>query len=142
MLYLSPLLTLLTMIIVPVMFIAIRWITRRTGLLFKEQQQAVGELNGMIEETISGQRIVKAFSQEERVMEEFAQKSDRFRRTGFWALTYSGFIPKVMNMLNNASFRHCCGSRWIACAKRGRNCYDRDDRHLFRVCTPIHKAAQ
>jgi ATP-binding cassette subfamily B multidrug efflux pump len=109
MLYLSPLLTLLTMIIVPVMFIAIRWITRRTGLLFKEQQQAVGELNGMIEETISGQRIVKAFSQEERVMEEFSQKSDRLRQTGFWALTYSGFIPKVMNMLNNASFAVVAG---------------------------------
>ena len=61
MLYLSPLLTLLTMIIIPVMFIAMRWITRRTGKLFKEQQQAVGELNGMIEETISGQRIVKHF---------------------------------------------------------------------------------
>ena len=71
MLYLSPLLTLLTMIIIPVMFIAMRWITRRTGKLFKEQQQAVGALNGMIEETISGQRIVKAYSQEERVMEEF-----------------------------------------------------------------------
>ncbi|MFC5604982.1 ABC transporter ATP-binding protein [Sporosarcina koreensis] len=109
MLYLSPILTLLTMIIVPVMFIAIRWITRRTGLLFKEQQQAVGELNGMIEETISGQRIVKAFSQEERVMEEFAQKSERLRRTGFWAMTYSGFIPKVMNMLNNAAFAIVAG---------------------------------
>ena len=109
MLYLSPLLTLLTMIIIPVMFIAMRWITRRTGILFKEQQQAVGELNGMIEETISGQRIVKAFSQEERVMEEFAEKSDRLRRTGFWALTYSGFIPKVMNMLNNASFAIVAG---------------------------------
>lgn len=109
MIYLSPTLTLLTMTIVPVMFVAIRWITRRTGLLFKEQQRAVGELNGMIEETISGQRIVKAFSQEERVMEEFAQKSERLRRTGFWALTYSGFIPKVMNMLNNASFAIVAG---------------------------------
>ncbi|MCG3087093.1 ABC transporter ATP-binding protein [Sporosarcina cyprini] len=109
MLYLSPILTLLTMVIVPVMFTAIRWITRRTGLLYKEQQQAVGSLNGMIEETISGQRIVKAFSQEERVMEEFADKSGRLRRTGFWALTYSGFIPKVMNMLNNASFAIVAG---------------------------------
>lgn len=109
MLYLSPLLTLLTMIIIPIMFISIRWITKRTGKLFKEQQKAVGELNGMIEETISGQRIVKAFSQEERVMEEFEEKSDRLRRTGFWAMTYSGFIPKVMNMLNNASFAIVAG---------------------------------
>lgn len=109
MLYLSPLLTLLTMIIIPVMFVAMRWITKRTGKLFKEQQRAVGELNGMIEETISGQRIVKAFSQEEHVMAEFAEKSDRLRRTGFWAMTYSGFIPKVMNTLNNGSFAVIAG---------------------------------
>jgi len=109
MLYLSPLLTVLTMSIIPLMFIAMRWITRRTSRLFKEQQIAVGELNGMIEETISGQRIVKAFSQEARVMEEFREKSDRLRRTGFWALTYSGFIPKVMNTLNNASFAIVAG---------------------------------
>jgi ATP-binding cassette, subfamily B, multidrug efflux pump len=109
MLTLSPLLTLLTMLIIPVMFLAMRWITRRTGKLFKEQQQAIGDLNGMIEETISGQRIVKAFSQEARVTDEFLVKSERLRRTGFWALTYSGFIPKVMNMLNNASFAIVAG---------------------------------
>lgn len=109
MVILSPLLTLLTMTIIPVMFIAMKWITKRTGKLFKEQQQAVGDLNGMIEETISGQRIVKAFSQENRVIDEFTVKNERLRRTGFWALTYSGFIPKVMNMLNNASFAIVAG---------------------------------
>ncbi|MHA6258896.1 ABC transporter ATP-binding protein [Sporosarcina sp. CAU 1771] len=109
MLYLSPLLTVLTMIIIPVMFIAMRWITRRTSKLFKEQQKAVGELNGMIEETISGQRIVKAFSQEDRVMDEFAEKNERLRHVGFWALTYSGFIPKVMNGLNNGAFAVVAG---------------------------------
>ena len=104
MLLLSPLMTLITLIIVPLMFFAMRWITRRTSKLFKEQQKALGELNGMIEETVSGQRIVKAFSQETRMLEEFAEKSERLKRTGFWALTYSGFIPKVMNLLNNMSF--------------------------------------
>ncbi|PIC74282.1 multidrug ABC transporter ATP-binding protein [Sporosarcina sp. P17b] len=109
MLYLSPLLTLLTMIIVPLMFFAMRWITRRTSILFKEQQRAIGELNGMIEETVSGQRVVKAFSQEQNVMEEFAQKSEHLRTAGFWAQTYSGFIPKVMNTLNNMSFAIVAG---------------------------------
>ncbi|WP_313894226.1 ABC transporter ATP-binding protein [Psychrobacillus sp.] len=104
MLLISPLLTVITLIIVPFMYIAMRWITKRTSKLFKEQQQAVGDLNGMIEETISGQRIVKAFSQESRMLEEFSVKNDRLKRTGFWALTYSGFIPKVMNFLNNVSF--------------------------------------
>ena len=109
MLTLSPLLTVLTMLIIPLMFVATRWITRRTGKLFKEQQASLGALNGMIEETISGQRVVKAFSQEERVKEEFREKSTRLRRTGFWALTYSGFIPKVMNLLNNISFAIVAG---------------------------------
>lgn len=109
MLSLSPLLTLLTMTIIPTMFLAMRWITRRTGPLFKEQQAATGELNGMIEETISGQRIVKAFSQEERVITEFREKSLRLKNTGFWAQTYSGFIPKVMNLLNNMSFTIVAG---------------------------------
>ena len=109
MLILSPLLTLITMLIIPIMFWAMRWITRRTGKLFKEQQAAVGALNGMIEETISGQRVVKVFSQEERVKEEFREKSMRLRRTGFWALSYSGYIPKVMNGLNNMSFALVAG---------------------------------
>ncbi|WP_213422145.1 ABC transporter ATP-binding protein [Bhargavaea massiliensis] len=109
MLSLSPLLTVLTMTIIPLMFTAVRWITKRTGRLYKAQQRAVGELNGMIEESISGQRIVKAFSQEDRVMEEFTEKSERLRRTGFWALTYAGFIPKVMNFLNNGAFAVVAG---------------------------------
>ncbi len=109
MLILSPLLTVITMLIIPVMFWAMRWITRRTGKLFKEQQAAVGALNGMIEEMISGQRIVKAFSQEERMKDEFREKSMRLRRTGFWALSYSGYIPKVMNGLNNMSFALVAG---------------------------------
>ena len=104
MLLLSPLLTFITMLIIPLMFLATRWITRRTGKLFKEQQAALGALNGMIEENISGQRIIKAFSQEQRVKDEFREKSERLRRTGFWSLTYSGYIPKVMNFLNNLSF--------------------------------------
>ena len=109
MLILSPLLTVITMLIIPVMFWAMGWITRRTGKLFKEQQAAVGALNGMIEETISGQRVIKVFSQEERMKEEFREKSMRLRRTGFWALSYSGYIPKVMNGLNNMSFALVAG---------------------------------
>lgn len=109
MISLSPLLTVLTMTIVPLMFAAVRWVTKRTGRLYKAQQRAVGEMNGMIEESISGQRIVKAFSQEDRVMDEFTEKSERLRRTGFWALTYAGFIPKVMNFLNNGAFAVVAG---------------------------------
>lgn len=104
MLILSPLLTIVTMTIVPIMFIAMRWITKRTGPLYKIQQANLGELNGYVEETISGQHVIKTFSQEERVLGEFKSKNKVLKKSGFWSLTFSGFIPKVMNMLNFLSF--------------------------------------
>ncbi|MCR8642783.1 ABC transporter ATP-binding protein/permease [Paenibacillus sp. N1-5-1-14] len=110
MLWLSPLLTLITLMIVPIMFLGMKWITNRTGKLFKEQQRNIGELNGFIEETFSGQKIVKAFSQEQKVIETFRLKNERLRTSGYWAQTYSGFIPKLMNVLNNLSFAFIAGA--------------------------------
>lgn len=104
MLTLSPLLTLLTMTIIPVMFFATRWITNRTGPLYKMRQQALGDMNAYIEEIVSGQSVVKVFSQEEVVIQGFEEKNRSVRERGFWSISYSGTIPKVMNTLNNLSF--------------------------------------
>ncbi|MEH7884785.1 ABC transporter ATP-binding protein [Bacillus sp. JJ1609] len=104
MIWLSPLLTIVTMVIVPVMFWGMKWITNRTGKLYKEQQRRLGEMNGYIEETISGQKIIKSFSQENKVIEEFRIKNKELKQSGYWAQTFTGFIPKLMNMLNNLSF--------------------------------------
>ncbi|WP_433747037.1 ABC transporter ATP-binding protein [Falsibacillus pallidus] len=109
MLWISPLLTLCTLIIVPLMVLGMKWITNRTGKLFKEQQRNLGELNGFIEETISGQRIVKTFSQEKKMIADFMVKNEKLKKSGYWAQTYSGFIPKLMNMLNNLSFAIIAG---------------------------------
>ncbi|WP_062357111.1 ABC transporter ATP-binding protein [Bacillus kwashiorkori] len=104
MLILSPVLTVITLIIVPLMFYGMKWITNRTSRLFKEQQKYLGELNGHIEESVSGQKIIKVFSQEEVIIDDFLVKSEKLKQAGYWAQTYSGFIPKLMNMLNNLSF--------------------------------------
>ncbi|WP_210367402.1 ABC transporter ATP-binding protein [Bacillus sp. REN3] len=104
MLWLSPLLTLITMTIVPFMFLGMKWITNRTGRLYKEQQRRLGDMNGYIEEAISGQKIIKSFSQEAKVIEEFKVKNQELKQSGYWAQTFTGFIPKLMNMLNNLSF--------------------------------------
>src|SRR5690625_4307815 len=104
MLILSPLLTLITMAIIPLMFIAMRWITKRTGPLYKVQQRDLGELNGFVEEMVSGQEVVKVFSQEKRVINEFEEKNKQLQLSSFWAQTIAGFIPKVMNTLNFLSF--------------------------------------
>ncbi|WP_270169025.1 ABC transporter ATP-binding protein [Paenibacillus sp. SYP-B4298] len=113
MLWLSPLLTLITFLVVPLMALGMRWITNRTGPLFKERQRNMGDLNGYVEETLSGQRIIKSFAQEERVLAEFRQRNARIRAAGFWAQTISGFIPKLMNGLNNLSFALIAGAGGI-----------------------------
>ncbi|REK74511.1 ABC transporter ATP-binding protein [Paenibacillus paeoniae] len=104
MLSLSPLLTLLTFMVIPLMVIGMKWITNRTSRLFKEQQRNLGDLNGFVEETLSGQRIIKAFSRETIVIEAFNERNKRIHSSGFWAQAISGFIPKLMNGLNNLSF--------------------------------------
>jgi len=104
MLYLSPLLTAVTLLIIPLMFFGMKWITNRTGPKFKEQQRHLGDLNGYIEEAISSRHIVKMFSRENEIIGEFMEKNERLREAGYMAQAYSGFIPKLMNMLNNIGF--------------------------------------
>lgn len=109
MLSLSPLLTLLTFIVIPLMMLGMKWITARTSRLFKAQQRNLGDLNGFVEETLSGQRIVKAFSREAAVIEKYRELNKRIHLSGFWAQAISGFIPKLMNGLNNLSFALIAG---------------------------------
>ena len=104
MLILSPVLTAITMTIIPLLFIGMRIITKRTGPLYKIQQKDLGELNGYVEEIVSGQHIVTAYSQEGRVIFEFEKRNKQLQHSGFWSQTIAGFIPKVMNGLNFLSF--------------------------------------
>ncbi|GGF19998.1 putative ABC transporter ATP-binding protein YfiC [Halobacillus andaensis] len=115
MLWLSPVLTLLTLTIVPVMYFGMKWITKRTGRYFKDQQKHLGDVNGYVEEMFSGQTIISMFSREERVIKDFEEKNEALKHSGYWAQTYSGFIPKLMNMLNNVSFAIIVGAGgWLA----------------------------
>ncbi|NBI27452.1 ABC transporter ATP-binding protein [Chengkuizengella marina] len=115
MIWLSPLLTLLTFSVIPILFIGIKIITKHTSKLYKKQQYNMGVLNGFTEETLSGQQIIKVFSQENRVISEFKEKNKAIYEVGFWAQTIAGFIPKLMNTLNffNYAFIACIGGIFI-----------------------------
>ncbi|WP_066248905.1 ABC transporter ATP-binding protein [Neobacillus drentensis] len=104
MLWLSPLLTLASLITVPLVFILTKTIAKRTSALFKNQQVELGKLNGHIEETISGIEIVKAFNHEEKVIEEFDVVNTRLREVGLKAQIWSGFLMPIMNVINNLGF--------------------------------------
>jgi ATP-binding cassette subfamily B protein len=104
MLWLSPLLTLASLITVPLVFILTKTIAKQTRVLFKNQQVELGKLNGHIEETISGIEIVKAFNHEEKVIEEFDVVNTRLREVGLKAQIWSGFLMPIMNVINNLGF--------------------------------------
>lgn len=104
MIYLSPLMTAASMITVPMVYFLTRFIAKKTKLLFREQQKTLGRLNGHIEETISGIHVVKAFNNEEKVIDEFKAQNQILREVGVRAQIWSGFIMPLMNVINNFGF--------------------------------------
>ncbi len=104
MIVLSPILTLASLITVPLVFLLTRTITKKTSVLFRNQQKQLGQLNGHIEETISGIQIVKAFNHEEKAIAEFEEVNTKLREVGLKAQIWSGFLMPIMNVINNIGF--------------------------------------
>lgn len=104
MIILSPILTVASIVTVPLVFLLTRTIAKRTSVLFKDQQVQLGKLNGHIEETISGIEIVKAFNHEDKVIEEFEAVNNNLRAVGLKAQIWSGFLMPMMNVINNLGF--------------------------------------
>jgi ATP-binding cassette, subfamily B, multidrug efflux pump len=104
MIWLSPALTLATLITVPLVFLLTRTIARKTSSLFKEQQVQLGRLNSHVEETISGIEVVKAFNHEEKAIAEFDEVNGRLCDVGLKAQIWSGFLMPLMNAINNIGF--------------------------------------
>ncbi|TCK97723.1 ATP-binding cassette subfamily B protein [Natranaerovirga hydrolytica] len=107
---LSPLLTGISLTIIPIMFLCTHLITKKTRKYFSGQQKSLGELNGLIEESISGQKVIKAFAKEEDILNDFDQHNEQFRHYAIRAQIYSGLIFPLMNVLNNISFALVAGA--------------------------------
>lgn len=101
MIFLSPMLTMLSIITIPLVFILTKTIASRTKKLFLAQQTELGKLNGHIEEMISGIEVVKAFNHEEKSINEFVDINSRLLEAGVKAQIWSGFLMPMMNVINN-----------------------------------------
>jgi ATP-binding cassette subfamily B multidrug efflux pump len=78
-----------------------RLVSSRIRDAFRAQQVHLGTLNGLIEETIGGQRVVKAYRREPQVLEQFDQANASLRKASTQAQMFSGFIGPMMNGINN-----------------------------------------
>ena len=104
MVILSPLLTLIGMITVPLTFITTKILAKKTQKFFVKQQQELGNLNGYIEEMVSGQKVVLLFSEEEKVKGEFSEINERLTKSAIIAQGVSSFMGPINNFINNISY--------------------------------------
>ena len=101
MVYTSPLLSLITIVMAPVLTMASRQIIKRSRGAYQQQQKYLGMLNGYAEETISGQKVVKVFSHEEIANSEFAELNESLRQAQVHAQFRAGIMGPVTHQLCN-----------------------------------------
>ncbi|MGD9611118.1 MAG: ABC transporter ATP-binding protein [Desulfovibrionaceae bacterium] len=112
---LSPWLALGSMLAFVLMLGLVGAVGRRTRSVFREYQQRLGVLNAVLEETYSGQRVVLAFGQEQRVLTDFDQANAAVRTTGVKAMTLALLVMPMMGILSNLNVAIICGlGGWLA----------------------------
>jgi len=104
MLTISPLLTLATLILVPFYILITKATASRSQKYFKEQQKALGEINGHIEEMFTGHKIVKAFGHEGKSIDEFNAINEKLYNVGWKAQFISGIIMPLMGFVGNIGY--------------------------------------
>ena len=98
---LNPWLALATLLVVPIMFWFTEFVARYTRRGFRELQKHLGGLNGVMEEAISGQKVVKAFGRNEAVIESFRRHNQAVYQAGVYANTYALLLMPLTNVLGN-----------------------------------------
>ena len=118
MLTISPLLTLVTVLTLPLSFIAVKAIAKRSQKYFAEQQKILGEVNGHIEEMYTGHREVKAFNREKESVLIFDKKNKELYEAGWKAQFVSGIIMPIMMFISNIGYVIICVVGGIFVTKR------------------------
>jgi ATP-binding cassette subfamily B multidrug efflux pump len=93
-------LALVSLIVMPLTYVLTRFIARYTRQGFRETQNRLGELNGIIEESITGEHTVKAFVQEDAAIEKFSVVNKQLRKVALRARVFASFMGPLMNMVN------------------------------------------
>lgn len=107
MIILAPSLTIITLFMIFVMFMAAKFITGRSSKYFKKQQSALGEMNGYIEEMISGQKVVKVFCYEDKAIKNFKEMNEELRFSAENANQYGNILMPVNGNIGNLNYVLC-----------------------------------
>lgn len=100
MIYISPLLTMVVVIMLIVMLSSIRFIGKRSAKNFRNQQAQLAEMNGYIEEMMTGQKVVKVFNYEDRAIDDFKDKNEELRKASTNAAAFGVMLMPIMGNLS------------------------------------------
>jgi len=104
MIYYSPLLTVLVVVMVALMVFITAKLGKKSAFYFKKQQESLGTVNGYIEETVSGQKVVKVFNHEDEVIEHFHGINETLRKASTNANTFATILMPLMNNLGHINY--------------------------------------
>ena len=104
MLSISPLMTLITLLILPVSVIFIGFVMKKSQKYFIQQQEYLGHINGQVEENYSGHLVVKAFGKEQDVIDEFDTTNDTLFESAWKSQFLSGLMMPMMQFVGNLGY--------------------------------------
>ncbi len=104
MLTISPLLTLIVFVTLPLSFLVTKAVAKRSQKHFAGQQRSIGELNGHVEEMFTGHRIVKAFGREKESLERFEAINGKLYQSAWRAQFISGTLMPLMSFVGNLGY--------------------------------------
>ena len=104
MIYINPIAALVAVCIVPVSLVLVRAIVKRSQKYFYRQQESLGAIDGMIEETFSGHAVVKAFNREQQTVEEFSKTNGALYESAWRSQFLSGLMKPAMDFVGNLSY--------------------------------------
>ncbi|MCX7711825.1 MAG: ABC transporter ATP-binding protein/permease [Clostridia bacterium] len=118
MLSISPLMTLIALVTLPVCGMLTSQIAKKSQKFFADQQKHIGQLNGHVEEMFTGHKIVKAFGHEDDSIKEFKKINEKLYHVGWKAQFMSGVIMPALNFINNIGYVLVCVVGGLLLAKK------------------------
>ena len=104
MLTISPLMTMIAIIILPISVALMGIIIKKSQRFFKQQQEYVGHINGQVEEVYGGHTVIKAFNKEETTLKEFRETNEVLYKSAWKAQFFSGLMQPVMMFVGNLGY--------------------------------------
>ena len=108
MLTIAPVLVLIFLVTIPITIVFTRWLTKRVRPLFRRRSARLGQLNGFVEEMLSGQKTVRAYGREDAVLAEFDRKNDAAVEAYTVAEAQGTITGPSVNCINNVSLALVC----------------------------------